>query len=184
MNRIRKYDIAFSGLKNGKHSFEFEIDKKFFDLFEADVEFETPKILAKILLDKHSTFLDFTIDVEGSVDLYCDISGGIFTYPIDNEIKVLVKFGESYDDSNDEVITIPMSDYEFNVSQLIYEATLLSIPMKKISPEVENHPEYKELLEKYSPVFEEDLDLDQFSEEEDEEIDPRWAALKKLKDKD
>jgi uncharacterized metal-binding protein YceD (DUF177 family) len=45
-----------------------------------------------------------------------------------------VKFGEEYDDSNEEVIVIPQNEYEFNISQLIFEAVVLAIPMKKLSP--------------------------------------------------
>ncbi|NHW58799.1 DUF177 domain-containing protein, partial [Escherichia coli] len=97
----------------------------------------------------------------------------------ENELKVLVKFGEEYDDSNEEVITILSSDYHFNVAQLVYEAVILSIPMKKVSPEVEGNEEYEALLERYSPKV-----LDELEEEKsDEDIDPRWQALSKLKNK-
>jgi uncharacterized metal-binding protein YceD (DUF177 family) len=88
----------------------------------------------------------------------------------------LVKFGEEYDDSNEEVITIPSGDSSFNISQIIYEAVVLSIPMKKISPNVNEEDDYHKILEKFSPKNKEE-------EEKTEEIDPRWEALKKLKDK-
>ena len=39
MDKLRNYDIVFSGLKNGKHEFQFEIDKAFFKLFETEQEF-------------------------------------------------------------------------------------------------------------------------------------------------
>ena len=61
----------------------------------------------------------------------------------------MVKFGEEYDDSNEEVITIPQGDSAFNISQASYEAVILSIPMKKISPNVKE--EDFELIEKFSP---------------------------------
>ena len=83
-----------------------------------------------------------------------------------------MKFGEEYDDSHEEVITIPLNDSAFNISQIIYEATMLSIPMKKISPNVTH--EDIELLEQFSPKIEEN---------DEHEVDPRWEALKKLKDK-
>jgi hypothetical protein len=44
MDRFRNYDIAFSGLKTGKHDFKFEINQEFFDLFETEQEFFNPKI--------------------------------------------------------------------------------------------------------------------------------------------
>ncbi len=174
MDKLRNYDVSFSGLKNGKHTFHFEIDKAFFQLFDTEQEFFDPKILAEVLMDKHSTFLEFFINTKGDIGLNCDITDQPFRHRIENEIKVLVKFGEEYDDSDEEVIQIPMQDHAFNVAQLIYEDVVLSVPMKKISPNVSDKD--LEILEKFSPKQEEETT-------ENEESDPRWDALKKLKDK-
>ena len=176
MDKLKNYEVAFSGLKNGKHHFKFEVEQSFFDLFETEQEFTKAHISADVLLEKHTTFLEFDITTSGTVDLTCDISNEEFAHPISNNIKVLVKFGEEYDDSNEEVITIPSGDSSFNISQIIYEAIVLSIPMKKISPNVNEEDDYHKILEKFSPKNKEE-------EEKTEEIDPRWEALKKLKDK-
>lgn len=174
MDKFRNYEVVFSGLKEGKHKFQFEINKAFFELFETEQEFTNPRITADVLMDKHSTFLEFWIKTKGVVTLVCDITNEEFDHAIENEIKVLVKFGEEYDDSDEDVITIPSTDHAFNVAQLIYEDVSLSIPMKKVSPNVDD--EDLEILEKYSPKETED-------QAGEEEIDPRWEALKKLKDK-
>ena len=173
MDKLRNYDVSFSGLKNGKHVFKFEIDKTFFQLFDTEQEFTNPKIKVHVLLDKHSTFLEFEIKVSGTVELVCDITNENFDHPIENEIKVLVKFGEEYDDSEEDVITIPTSDHAFNISQLIYENVALSIPMKKLSPNVSD--EDLEILEKFSPK--------EIEKEKEDKSDPRWDALKNLKNK-
>lgn len=177
MENFKTYNIVFSGLKNGKHHFDFEIDKAFFDLFGTEVEFEKPHIKVNIELDKHDSFLDFSIQAFGIVDLICDISGENFKHSLENSTKVLVKFGSHFDDSNEEIITIPSTDYQFNIAQLIYEIVVLSIPMKKIAPNAQNNDSYNALLEKYSPK------LDQDKENTNEEIDPRWAILSQLKNK-
>lgn len=174
MDKIRNYNISFSGLKNGKHHFEFPISQAFFDLFETEKEFTNAQLVSEISLEKHTTFLDFVISINGKLTLICDISNEEFEHFIENEIKVLVKFGEEYDDSNEEIITIPHTDNEFNVAQLIYEAVTLAIPMKKISPNTADNDEYQTLLEKFSPKINEEI-------EENAEIDPRWAALQQLK---
>ncbi|GAB0156152.1 DUF177 domain-containing protein [Chryseobacterium sp. Alg-005] len=175
MDKLRNYDISFSGLKTGKHEFKFEIDKTFFQLFDTDQEFTNPKIAVDVLLDKHTTFLEFEIKTHGTVELICDITNEAFDHPIENEIKVLVKFGEEYDDSEEDVITIPTTDHAFNVAHLIYENVVLSIPMKKLSPNVTE--EDLKVLDQFSPK-----DMAE-TEEEEHESDPRWDALKKLKDK-
>ena len=171
MDKFRNYDIEFSGLKNGKHEFRFEIAKKFFQLFDTEQEFTEPKIVAEILMDKHTTFLELLIKTSGTVNLVCDITNENFDHPIEHEIEVLVNFGEEYDDSNVDVVTIPKTDHAFNASQLIYEDVMLSIPMKKVSPNISD--EDFEILEKFGPKE---------VVEEEPVIDPRWEALKKLKD--
>ena len=125
-------------------------------------------------LDKHTTFLEFFINVSGTVQLICDISTDEFSENIMNDLKILVKFGEEYDDSNEDIITIPQKDSDFNIANLIYETVVLSIPMKKVAPSVRDNDEYKKLLEKYSPK--------PIEEEEEQSTDPRWEALKKLRD--
>ena len=47
MDKIRNYDIAFVGLKNGKHEFDFEITQAFFELFDTEKEFTAPKLNIK-----------------------------------------------------------------------------------------------------------------------------------------
>ena len=172
MDKFRNYDVAFTGLKNGKHKFKFEVEQSFFDLFETEQEFTNAHINVDVALEKHTTFLDLEVTISGKVDLICDITAEEFSHPINNSIKILVKFGEEYDDSNEEIITIPHGDSAFNIAQIIYEAVMLSIPMKKISPNVND--EDIELIEKFSPKIEED---------KEHEVDPRWEALKKFKDK-
>ena len=174
MDRIKNYNIAFGGLKNGKHEFDFDITQEFFDLFATEPDFCDAKLQATAAVDKHSTFLEMTIRVEGEVSLACDITGRQFLQPVENGVNILVKFGEEYDDSNEEIITLPHGETEVNIAQQIYEAALLAIPMKKVSPDVTD--EDLDLLERYSPGEE--------SEEAAEtpaDIDPRWAALNKLK---
>ncbi|WP_300673632.1 DUF177 domain-containing protein [Soonwooa sp.] len=174
MDKFKNYNIAFTGLKTGKHQFRFEINQAFFDLFGIEQEFTKPRIQVDVLLDKHTTFMEFWLDITGDIELVCDISNEEFDYPINQNMKILVKQGEEYDDSNEEVITIPHSDSDFNIAQLVYEGVMLSVPMKKLSPNLKDEDDYHQLLEKYSPKIKE--------EEQEDEIDPRWAALKKLKD--
>lgn len=174
MDKLRNYDVSFSGLKNGKHEFKFEINETFFQLFDTEQEFTNPRIGVNVSLDKHTTFLEFEIKIKGLVELVCDITNEDFDYPIENEIKILVNFGEEYDDSNEDVITIPTGEHAFNVAHLIYENVMLSIPMKKISPNVSD--EDMKILDQFSPK---DIEV---AEEEEHESDPRWDALRKLRD--
>ena len=50
----KEFDIPFSGLKQGKHHFEYQIDNTFFDSFDYD-EFNASDIAVVAVLEKMST---------------------------------------------------------------------------------------------------------------------------------
>lgn len=174
MKDLREYDIFLSGLKPGKHEYQFHAGADFFDYFGVEQEFTHPDITAEIVLDKYSTFFELYLDVKGSIHLVCDISGEDFPYEVAHQMKLIVKLGHEHSYDSDEIITIPENDSVFNVAQLIYESTVLSVPMKKVKPELDE--EILSVLERYAPKLSEE------KIEEEQEEDPRWAALKKLRD--
>ncbi|PIE50829.1 MAG: hypothetical protein CSA38_01165 [Flavobacteriales bacterium] len=173
MDRIKNYRIIFSGLKDGIHEFEFEVKEAFFSFFDTEQEFENPNIKVNAKLEKRTTFLELWLDIKGTVELTCDISNENFDYTIESSTKYIIKFGNEYDDTHEEIIVIPKEDYYFDTSQLIYENILLAIPMKKISPNISD--EDLSIVEQYS------LQEEPEEEKDEESIDPRWEALKKLK---
>jgi len=168
MDKIAKYDVAFTGLKNGKHYFVFDIGQEFFDLFESENEFTGANIVASVSLDKHSSFMKFEIKIEGSVILVCDISGSEYVQHISGGTDVIVKFGERYDDTDGEMITISRNQSEFNVAKLIFEVVVLSIPMKRLSPDLTD--ENFKILNDFTPKIDEDY-LDDFHENSNDDLD-------------
>ncbi|MDR1877747.1 MAG: DUF177 domain-containing protein [Flavobacteriaceae bacterium] len=152
MEKLGNYDISISSLKLGKYSFEMNAEQSFFDLFEFEQEFKDPRIEINVELTKHSSFLELNVQTKGKVVLECDISDEEYEQPIENAIKTLVKFGEEYDDTHEEVLIIPVGSHSVNVAQLAFESVLLSIPMKHVHPRYADgyEDEYTDLLEKYS----------------------------------
>ncbi len=174
MERLRKYEISFSGLKFGKHLYEFHINKKFFDLFQVATEFTECDIVARVKVEKTSNLLNIKLKTKGTIQLICDVSEQEYAQKVKNKMKFVIKFGETFDDSEDELITLPNTAHSFNVAQYIYESIILSIPMKHIHPDIDE--EYNdEWLNKYLvnelPENEEDIE---------KEIDPRWEKLRNI----
>lgn len=176
MDKIREYNVSFSGLNHGKHTFEFEISQAFFDLFDFDQDFQNPDVLINLVLDKHSTFLELNLTAEGHVNVVCDITDETYAQPIQGEMDLMVKFGPEFDDSDDEILVIPEGENEINVAQLIYELILLSIPLKRVNPNLDSEQAQNaiDLLEKYAPK------VDEENQSEDKSNDPRWDSLKEL----
>ena len=176
MRELKEFTIPFIGLKLGQHSFHFEITNTFFEHFEYD-EFNGTAIKLTALLDKKTTLLEFTLQFEGTVNVACDITNEPFDQEISGTYHFVVKFGEDFNDENEDLLIIPHGSYEVNIQQYVYESIVLALPARLIHPGIEDGTLDSDILDKL-----EELRLKQPDEsvDEDSEVDPRWDELKKL----
>lgn len=174
MMKQKEFTIPFSGLKQGKHEFVYTIDNTFFESFGYD-EFNSALINLKLLLNKTSTFLELHMNCKGAVNVNCDITNEPFDLPIQSDLEIIVKFGDEYNDDNDEILVIPHGAHEVNIAQYIYEMLVLAVPQKRAHPGIEDGTLESEILDKL-----EELEPKERKDNK-EETDPRWDALKKLK---
>ena len=175
MKALKAYDIQFVGLKEGVHDFEFDIDQSFFDIFGYD-EFNKADVKAHIDLTKKPTLLELNFNVSGYVNVNCDLTNEPYNQDISNTLDLVVKFGDEYNDENDEILIIPRGEYQINVAQLIYELIVLGVPSKRIHPGVIDGSLQSDILKK----LEELSPKEKKNASENETIDPRWNTLKKL----
>ena len=175
MNNLKEYLIPFVGLKIGKHQFDYQIDNAFFKNFDYD-EFNDVSVKVDIVLEKKSTMLELDFKHKGTVNVPCDVSGEEFDLPIKGKLKLLVKFGDAFNDDNEELLILPHGEFQVNVAQYIYESIILSVPLRRVHPGVKDGSlsEVIEKLESLSPKE------NKQEEEQNNDIDPRWENLKKL----
>ena len=173
MKLLKEYTIQFVGLKEGTHFFEYEIGKKFFNIFEYD-EFNDTNVKINVELEKKTTLLEFKFVASGTVNVNCDLTNEPYNQEINNVFELIVKFGEEYNDDNEEILILPHSEYELNIGQYIYELIVLSVPTKRIHPGVSDGSLNSELLQKLDELSPKGLN------KKKEDIDPRWNTLKKL----
>ncbi len=174
MTGEKDFLIQFSGLKVGKHQFDYQINRDFFNLFDYD-EFENVNIQASIVLNKKTTMLELTFQHKGTVTVPCDLTNELFDLPVKGKMDVLVKFGDTYNDENEELLILPHGEFQLNVTQYIYEMIVLSVPQKRIHPGVENGTLTSPALEYLEHQHDEPE-----QQEENNETDPRWDILKQL----
>ncbi|MGL2962539.1 YceD family protein [Flavobacterium sp. RSB2_4_14] len=176
MKITNEYLIPFIGLKIGKHQFDFKISKKFFDDFSFD-EFESCDLAVNVVLEKKSTMLEINFKHKGTVTVPCDLTGELFDLPIKGKIKLVVQFGDEFNNDNDELLVLPHGEHQVDLSQYIYEMIVLSVPHKRVHPGVKDGTLQTEALKKLK-----ELQVKEIKEEEkkEEEIDPRWDKLKQL----
>ena len=168
MNDLKEYLIPFVGLKIGKHQFDYQIDNTF--------EFNDVSVKVDIVLEKKSTMLELDFKHKGTVNVPCDVSGEEFDLPIKGKLKLLVKFGDAFNDDNEELLILPHGEYQVDVSQYIYELIILSVPLRRVHPGVKDGSlsDVIEKLESLSPKE------NKKEEQQNNDIDPRWENLKKL----
>lgn len=174
MKALKEFDIPFIGLKIGKHQFAYKVDNTFLDKFEFE-EFNATDVVVALAFEKKSTLFELNFHVNGSVNVNCDISTEPFDLPIENELHLVVKFGEEFNNENEELLVIPHGEYELNVAQYIYEAIVLAVPSKRVHPGIEDGTLDSDILDKL-----EELAPKEKENKEEKEIDPRWNKLKNL----
>lgn len=176
MKKLNEYLISFVGLKLGKHQFEYQINKAFFDHFEYD-DFESADIKVDLVLEKKSLMLELHFNHKGSVHVPCDVTGEMFDLPVEGSLRVVVQFGDEFNNENEELLILPHGEHQLDVSQYIYEMIALSVPLRRVHPGVEDGTLQSVALDKLN-----ELKVTEVEEEveEEKEIDPRWEKLKQL----
>jgi len=176
MKVTNEFLIPFIGLKLGKHQFEFEIKKTFFDSFEYH-EYENCDIKVNVVLEKKTTMLELAFKHKGTVYVPCDLTNEMFDLPVKGKIKLVVQFGEEFNDDNEELLILPHGEHQIDVSQYIYEMIVLSVPLKRIHPGVKDGTLPTESLEALSKLTTKE---EKKENKQEENTDPRWDKLKQL----
>lgn len=165
------YYIPVRGIKEGHHSFEFDIRKEFFELFEVS-EIKEGELTALATLERFPSHIDLEIKISGFVRISCDRCLEMFNQPVECENRLLVKFGHEPDNSDPDIITLPFDENELDLKQYIYEFIHLALPIQRFHPDDDTgestcNPAMIQKLKEHM-VDEEKLN------------DPRWEELERL----
>lgn len=175
--RLEDFDIEIFRLKEGEHHFTYPINEEFFSLFANSIV-DQGKGEVTAVLDKQNTLLTLRLNISGSVELVCDRSLQPFTYPIQVNETLLIKYGPEENFEDDKMLIITRETPSINVAQFVYEFFSLAIPMKRLHPDWQEEDDpFTDLEMVYSSG--EDGNEDDRNEED---FDPRWQALKRLRD--
>jgi len=167
--------ISFDGLDSGEYNYRFLLNDSFFKDLEYS-EIQEGRVVVEAVMKKSDRLLEWTLSFTGNVTIPCDRCGDDFSAEIDNEETLMVKFAEEeYED--DGIIILKQTAFEFKISHYLFETINLSLPIKRTHPDKNGESTCNPEVLSY---FYDDQESDS-KEEDDDNIDPRWAALKKLK---
>jgi len=168
---LRDYIINFGKLKLGKHEFEFTIDEDFYKHFEYSLV-KKGKVDLLLTIDKQKeTLLILNFAFKGYIQLECDRCLDEFEYPVNSEKKLYIKLEENVNENDDELIVLEPGAYEVDISPYIYEFINLELPL---------HKSCDQGGKDCNPAM---LNYLGHVNDTEEDIDPRWASLKNIKDK-
>jgi uncharacterized metal-binding protein YceD (DUF177 family) len=174
----KQYELPFTGLKEGVHSFEFPLDQAFFKaMFTGMEEYDNPEdiesgeALLSISLEKKPHFMVLDLLIEGSVNVPCNTCLEPAKTPISIDQKVIVTQDEEKD-GTENYLVLDSTDVAIDLLPLIYENLNLAIPIRHVHDEGQCDPTMKQYISDDTEAPEESSEAD---------IDPRWAKLADLK---
>lgn len=198
------YIIHFVGLKLGTHTYDFDVDKLFFEDIE-DSLVEDGTVHIRLSLEKKETMMIGTFTVNGRVFAPCDRCNDPMEVAVEGHFRIIYKFGtEISDDEN--LIVLDTEAYELNVAPQLYEFICVSLPSRILHAPGDCNEEMMELYKSYTinagasdeEEEEDDWDDGEWDDDDDWEddddpddndfddpdddrpVDPRWAALKNM----
>lgn len=180
MNVLRTYDINIAGLENKRYEYDFTSDDAFFAALEQEL-ITKGTIRTHLMLDKSETMIQLRFHITGTVEQVCDRSLETYDEPVETRQMMLLKFGDHNEELSDEIELIERNTATINVARYIFEFLSLSLPMKKLHPRFRDEDENDELSNDLNGkvVYQSDPDTDDTPADD---VDPRWAALRKLSD--
>ena len=180
MNKTKEFLIPFIGLKPGKHHFEYQINNTFFEIFDYH-EFNNSNIKVNVVLEKKSNLIELVFKHKGTVNVACDMTNEEFDLPIKGNMKLIVRFGDAFNNDNEELLILPHGEFQIDISQYIYEMIVLSVPLRRIHPGIKDGSLKTEALTKLKELTVKESKKEPEEESKKEEnIDPRWDKLKQL----
>ncbi len=169
MEAMSEHTIPFSGLKDGAHAFDFLLNDAFFKATGVE-EYLGGKVKAHVDMDKSEHLLVTTIHVDGKVAMLCDHCNAPMQQLVKGDQRQIFKLLDEEDGDDDELVTIGPRAHEVSLTHYFFECISLHMPIRHVHPKGQCDPEVDGALKKiqleHEPV-----------------PDPRWEALKALKNK-
>jgi uncharacterized metal-binding protein YceD (DUF177 family) len=153
-------------IPKGKSTERLDIPSDKLDL--NGVEFRDLTVILEFEKREFAILVSFSFD--GSVKLVCDRSLDDYWQSITGSYSILFKEGaeEESEDAQMSVRRLDISGNIINIEEEVRDTVLLNIPLRKI------HPRY---FDENGELIDLEVQID-----ESQEMDPRWDALKKLKE--
>lgn len=173
MCSLESFKIDLKALPQGITEMQLKLDDGYFLAIEAS-DIHRGDLVCTLSIQRVDDFFKLNFHIEGLVHIPCDLCLDDMEQSIDTENKLVVKFGEDYSEE-DDLVTVAEDEGILDVAWFIYEFIELNIPIRHVHAPGKCDPAMMKILKEHSAA--------RSGDEDTEPVDSRWAALKKIKDK-
>ena len=166
--------IDLNALKEGENLIARDLQDEFFATIEADTVRKGSVHVRISALRKGERF-EFAVQVKGVVNVPCDLCLDDLELLIENEGTLLAQLGDHPAEADGLVVVDKRAGW-IDLSWFVYETIVLAVPLRHVHAPGACNPRMTDLLAKYSAK-------DPAGQSDEAQVDARWAALLKLKDK-
>ncbi len=178
LGKVASFKLNLKALPFDSQSVNYRLDKHFFqgemptEIFDADVEVEM------VVTRKSECDYVLSLTCSGTLSIPCDRCLDPMVHAVDTTYHLNIRQeGELYDDSRDTVLLVPESWRELDVEPLVRDTILLTIPIMHTHAPGECNAAMMAQLDEHHASLDEETE----SDNNDAAVDPRWDALRKLK---
>jgi uncharacterized metal-binding protein YceD (DUF177 family) len=172
MCSLERYKIDLKALTEDITPLEWQLDNRFFQSLE-DAQVQNGSLHVSGSIRKAVGFFELLLHTEGTVQVPCDRCLDMMDQPIEADLRLVVKLGPEYQEE-DDIITVDENEGVLQTAWFIYESIVLAVPIQHVHQPGECNDAMMRVLEEHSAARSSDADAE-------ENIDPRWSALKNLK---
>ena len=171
---LERFDIDLKALTDEVTPLSWELDDQYFESLE-DVQVQGGSLHVSGSIRKTVGFFELSLQTDGTVRIPCDRCLDMRDQPIEADLRLIVKLGSEYRE-DDEVITVDENEGILHTAWFLYESIALAVPIQHVHQPGDCNDAMMRVLEEHSAARSSDADA--------KEIDPRWSALLKLKEKE
>ena len=192
-DKLARFDLYKVDLKNMQQDvqvYEYLLDNQFFANIGGE-DIQKGKIHTRLTVSKKAGVFDFSFTFNGIVVIPCDRCLDDMDLPVETTAHLIVKLGKDYSEESDEIVIIPETEGKINLAWFLYEFVALSIPIKHVHAPGKCNKQMTSKLKKHSAKSDDNDqtfgadDVDDViitdDDSEEERTDPRWDALKGLR---
>ncbi|MBQ7509854.1 MAG: DUF177 domain-containing protein [Prevotella sp.] len=168
---LEQFDIDLKALTEATTALEWQLDNQFFNaLEEAQVQGGSLHVSGSIR--KTVGFFELSLHTGGTVRVPCDRCLEMMDQPVEADLHLIVRLGNEYQEG-DDTVTVSEDEGILHTAWFIYESIALAVPIQHVHQPGDCNDAMMRVLNEHSAARSSDADAN--------ETDPRWDALKKLK---